>query len=120
MVSETGHTDLLVVADAGLPVPLGVERVDLAVRPGLPGFLEVLDVLLAELSVEGATVAREMTERNPEVLAALQERLTALGVTVEHVAHTELKALSTSARAVVRTGECTPFANVVLHAGVAF
>ena len=74
VISETGHTDLLVVTDAGLPIPPGSERIDLAYRPGAPAFLDVLDTVLAELVVEGATVSEEIAEKSPEILAALRER----------------------------------------------
>lgn len=120
VVSETGHTDLVVVTDAGLPIPLGVERVDLAVRPGLPAFLDVLDTVLDELVVEGATISEEIREHSPDMLTALEERFAALDVPVTLVPHVELKALTHGARAAVRSGEFTPYANVVLHAGVAY
>ena len=73
VISETGHTDLIVVTDAGLPIPPGSERIDLAYRPGAPAFLDVLDTVLAELVVEGATVSAEVAEKSPEVLDALRE-----------------------------------------------
>lgn len=120
VISETGHTDLVVVTDAGLPIPLGVERVDLSVRPGLPAFLDVLDTVLAELVVEGATVSEEIREHSPDMLVALEERLGALGVDITLVPHVELKAQTHGARAAVRSGEFTPYANVILHAGVAY
>ncbi len=120
VISETGHTDLLVVTDAGLPVPLGVERVDLAVRPGLPAFLDVLDTVLDELVVEGATVSEEIRDHSPDMLAAIEDRLGGLGVPITFVPHVDLKALTHGARAAVRSGEFTPYANVVLHAGVAY
>lgn len=120
VVSETGHTDQIVVADAGLPIPAGSERIDLAYRPGAPGFFDVLDTVLAEMAVESATVAAEIAEHNPELLAGLRERFDALGFEIEFVSHTEFKARTHSARAFVRSGEITPYANVILHAGVAF
>ena len=120
VISETGHTDLIVVTDAGLPIPTGSERIDLAYRPGSPAFFDVLDTVLAELSVEGATVSAEVAERSPEVLAGLRERLDPLGVEIELLPHSAFKTLSQSARAFVRSGEYTPYANVILHAGVAY
>lgn len=120
VISETGHTDELVVTDAGLPIPAGVERVDLAVREGLPGFLELLDVVLAEVVVEGATVSAEIREHSPEMLAEIERRLEPLGVQVELIAHTEFKQRTQHARAAVRSGEFTPYANVILRAGVAY
>lgn len=120
VISETGHTDLLVVTDAGLPIPLGSERIDLAYRPGAPAFLDVLDTVLAELVVEGATVSAEVAETSPEVLEALRERFAGMGFEIELVPHIEFKRLTQGARAFVRSGEFTPYANVILHAGVAY
>ena len=120
VISETGHTDLLVVTDAGLPIPTGSERIDLAYRPGAPAFLDVLDTVLAELVVEGATVSAEVAEKSPEVLEALRERFADQDFEIQLLPHVEFKALSQSARAFVRSGEFTPYANVILHAGVAY
>lgn len=120
VISETGHTDLLVVTDAGLPIPPGAERIDLAYRPGAPAFLDVLDTVLAELVVEGATVSAEVAEESPEVLRALRERFADQDFEIELVPHVEFKKLTHGARAFVRSGEFTPYANVILHAGVAY
>ncbi|MBN9177517.1 MAG: D-ribose pyranase [Microbacterium sp.] len=120
VIAEAGHTDLVVVTDAGLPIPPGSERIELALRPGLPGFVDVLDAILAEMSVEGATVAEETAAENPELFEALRERLASIGVEPVLVPHLEFKQLSRGARAFVRTGEFTPFANVILHAGVPY
>ncbi|MBD8012019.1 D-ribose pyranase [Microbacterium sp. NPDC077391] len=118
VISETGHTDLIVVTDAGLPIPPDAERIDLAYRPGAPAFLDVLDTVLAELVVEGATVSAEVAEISPHVLEALRERLP--GIEIELVPHVEFKTRTRAARAFVRSGEFTPYANVILHAGVAY
>ncbi|GGM60905.1 D-ribose pyranase [Microbacterium saperdae] len=120
VISETGHTDLLVVTDAGLPIPPTSERIDLAYRPGSPAFLDVLDTVLAELVVEGATVSAEVAEKSPEVLEALRERFAGMGFEIELIPHVEFKKLTHQARAFVRSGEFTPYANVILHAGVAY
>lgn len=92
VVSELGHTDLLVVSDAGLPIPAGVERVDLAVREGLPSFLDVLDTVLAETQVEAATVPAEIADNSPTMLAALRTRFEQIGVELEMVPHVDFKA----------------------------
>jgi D-ribose pyranase len=125
VVASLGHGDLLVVADAGLPIPPGVERIDLAFAPGKPAFQEVLEALLSEMEVERATVAAELRTASP---AAFRERLEATLLALpkvrerglEVVPHEELKRLTRGARAVVRTGEFTPYANVILHGGVVF
>lgn len=120
VLSETGHTDLIVVTDAGLPIPVGRERIDLAYRPGAPAFLDILDTVLAELVVEGATVSAEVAEVSPGILAALHERFDPRGIEIQLVPHEEFKRLTHGARAFVRSGEFTPYANVILHAGVAY
>lgn len=119
-ISETGHTDLIVLTDAGLPIPPAAERIDLAYRPGQPAFLDVLDTVLAELVVEGAVVSAEIAERSPELLDALRDRFGPLNVELELLPHVAFKQLSTGARAFVRSGEFTAYANVILRAGVAY
>ena len=125
VVASLGHGDLLVIADAGLPIPPGVERIDLAFAPGKPAFLEVLEALLSEVEVERATLAAETRTASPK---AFRERLEATLLALpkvrerglEVVPHDALKVLTRGARAVVRTGEFTPYANVILHSGVVF
>jgi D-ribose pyranase len=120
VMTEFGHTDGLVVADAGLPIPGDVERVDLAYTPGAPAFLDVLDAILAEFVVERAVGSAEMHEESPAMLAALRDRLEAAGVELELVSHSEFKAATHHARAVVRTGEYTPYSNVLLYSAAPF
>jgi D-ribose pyranase len=126
LIAELGHTDTFVIADAGLPIPPGVPRVDLALRPGLPGFLEVFDALADELCLEGVTLASELGEASPDLHGKLMARLDALNardkttLARQRVSHEAFKRLVPEARFVVRTGECSPFANVVLRSGVPF
>ncbi len=119
VIAAMGHTDTLVIGDVGLPVPPGVPCIDLAVLPGTPSFAAVFDAVYAELAVESATVAREIHGRN-DALMALSDRLRADGIGVEEVSHDDFKHLCARAVAVVRTGETSPYANVILHAGVTF
>lgn len=120
VISETGHTDLIVITDAGLPIPPGIERIDLAYRPGAPAFLDVLDTVLKEMVVEGATMSQEIVGQSPEMFDELRRRFDLLGVELELIPHVELKQRSHTARAAVRSGEFTPYANVILRAGVAY
>jgi D-ribose pyranase len=118
VIAGMGHQDTLVVADAGLPIPLETQRIDLALRRGTPGFLETLRVVLEELQVERAIVAEEMISTSAEIYEQLQKMLP--GIIIETISHTEFKNRTKSARAVVRTGEFTPYANIILVAGVVF
>ena len=119
VIASMGHGDLLVIGDAGLPIPDGPLRIDLAVSRGVPGFADVLQAVLSELQVERALIATEAcalpgATTPPAWCGPLQP------VTLGTVPHEELKRLCRSARAMVRTGECTPYMNVLLYAGVAF
>lgn len=118
--SELGHLDQLVVTDAGLPIPRHVERVDLALAQGIPGFLQVLDQTLAEIVIEGAMAPAEIEQHSPQMFAALRERLDRLGVELTLVPHVEFKVRCAHARAAVRSGEFTPYANVILTCGVVY
>ena len=111
-----GHVELLVVADAGLPVPAGVELLDLALVAGVPSFPVALGAVLDRLVVEAAVVASELEPRNPAVFAVTTHLLG--GIPTRRVSHAELREMTLRARLAVRTGECTPYANVV--AGVPF
>ena len=111
LVASLGHGDLVVIGDAGLPVPPGVPCIDLAVTLGVPRFLPVLEAVLSEMQVERAVRAREATAIGLDIDAR---------IATEQLSHDEFKALSATARAVIRTGEATPYANVGLIAGVVF
>lgn len=115
-LARLGHTDRLVVCDVGLPIPYGPEVVDLAFCFGVPPFEAVLSGLLDELVIEGATAAEEVQGWNPETYKLLTSRFPELDL----VPHEELKHEVVGARLVVRTGEATPFSNVILHCGVPF
>lgn len=108
VVAGMGHGDLLVIGDAGLQVPKGVEVIDLAVTPGVPRFAEVLAAVLSELCVERAVVAEETAVEM------------GLALVPERVPHETFKAMSRDAVAMVRTGEVTPYANLGLFSGVVF
>lgn len=122
VIAELGHTDGLVVCDAGLPIPPEVRRIDLAIEKGLPSFLAVLDVILSEMLVEEIVIASEIHAANEADYAGMIDAFRRHGIEpkITEVPHTEFKALTKEARAIVRTGECTPYANVILRSGVVF
>ncbi len=119
VLADLGHTDMVVIADCGLPIPEGVKKIDLAIKIGTPGFIEVVELMAQYMQIEKATIAREIHGRN---LATYQKLQTTLGTAIplEELSHEEFKRLTHKARAIIRTGEATPYANVILHAGVIF
>ena len=115
-LGRLGHTDLVVVCDAGLPIPQGPAVVDLAFMFGVPAFETVLSGLLEELVIEGAIAAEEVQSQNPLRHEFLKTHLPDLAL----VTHDELKRIVAGAKLVVRTGEATPYSNVILRCGVPF
>lgn len=118
LIAGLGHKDVFMVADGGMPIPKGIETVDLAVCGGVPTFRQVMDAVLEETQVEFYTLAEEIKEKNPQLLSYIQEKLP--GVEYGMVSHDTLKKQSEHIKFAVRTGEFTPYPNIILRAGVAF
>ncbi|CAI0902391.1 D-ribose pyranase [Serratia ficaria] len=126
VIARLGHTDQLTLCDAGLPIPAVTQRIDLALSQGVPTFLQVLGVVTQEMQVESAILAEEIVEQNPALHQALLAQLTELGqrqgntISLRYISHEAFKAQTGHSRAVIRSGECSPYANLILCAGVTF
>ena len=122
VLSYMGHTDRIAVGDCGLPIPEETERVDLALRLGTPRFMEVLEAVLDDMVIEKVVLAEEIKENNPALLAEIQNLLKEreLQVPVEFISHAQLKEETKSCRAVIRSGENTPYANIILQSACIF
>ena len=93
VIATMGHTDQLVVCDAGLPIPAAPERIDLAVSRGVPKFMDVVQAITAEMQIERVIMAHEFAEVSPalhielvahmEHLATEQER----NISFDYVSH---------------------------------
>lgn len=121
-ISKVGHTASITLCDAGLPIPVSVKRIDLAIDPGYPSFIRTLDTLLSEMMVEEIVVASEIHLNNPEIYREMMTVFHKHGMepTVTEVPHNEFKQRTCLSEVIVRTGECTPYANVILKSGVVF
>lgn len=118
VIATLGHGDMLVIGDAGLPIPAGVQRIDLALMPGIPGVADVLSAVLTEMQVERAVIASEAVNVGDGALPNWCANV--LPTPIDTMTHEAFKALTVKARAVVRTGEFTPYANIILCSGVVF
>ncbi len=115
LLLSTGHTDYFTICDGGFPVPVGPERIDLALVSGIPTVLDVLAAVHAEWSIDRVVIAQEMTEISPHRVEELREIMG--DIPFEIVSHLELKHLSSGARATVRTGDSVPYANIIVVSG---
>jgi len=126
VIASMGHTDTLVIGDAGLPVPEHVQKIDLAVTKGVPDFLAVLKTVLSELRVEKVMFAEEIKTVSPQIheeaigLIRKMEAEEGITVKIEYVPHESFKVKTEESRAVIRTGEFSPYANIILSSGVVF
>ncbi len=117
-IAALGHKDTFMIGDAGMPIPKGVPIIDLAVTKGVPTFRQVMDAVLEEAEVEGYTLAEEIRTENPELQTYIEQKLT--GKEENFLPHDELKRRSAQVKFAIRTGEFTPYPNVILRAGVVF
>ncbi|ARI75634.1 D-ribose pyranase [Halobacillus mangrovi] len=117
VLARLGHTDKIVVADCGLPIPDDIPCIDVSLTKGHPSFREAVTAILEDMEVEAATMASEVKEHNPELLQKVE---TQLPEKVSFQSHEELKEQTKQAKAIIRTGEVTPYANIILHSGVIF
>lgn len=117
VIAQMGHYDTLGVGDAGMPVPVGTEKIDLAVTNGLPSFVDVVKNILSELQLQEVYLAEEIKTENPQQLVAIKE---IIDVPIKFIPHDKMKADLSNAKAFVRTGEMTPYANIILVSGVTF
>ena len=119
VLGEIRHKDMIVIGDAGLPIPKGVERVDLGWIKGSPSYLQVLEEIAKVLVIDEAIFAEEALEVSKD-LHEKALKLLPEGLPVSYVPHTQLKEISKDAKAIVLTGEFTGYTNVVLVAGCAY
>lgn len=121
-IAKIGHTSHITLCDAGLPFPKGVKRIDLAIEAGYPSFIKTLDAILSEMMVEEIVLASEIKTINPKVYSEILETFQKNGMNpkIIEVSHTEFKEITRESEAIVRTGECTPYANIILKSGVVF
>ncbi|PKE34569.1 D-ribose pyranase [Macrococcoides caseolyticum] len=118
VLSDLGHTDTIVIADCGLPVPKGVQKIDLAVRQGLPSFIDVVDEIAGHMVIEHVTLAEEIKDSNSAVLKEVDSIVK--GIPNDFVTHEQFKTLTENSKVIIRTGEATPYANIILRSGVNF
>lgn len=122
VLSYMGHTDQIAVGDCGLPIPEETERIDLALKFGVPGFMEVLCEVKKEMKIEKIILAEEIKTKNPEILEQILQLFDRAeeDCEIEYVPHRELKEKTHTCKAVIRTGETTPYANIILQSACLF
>lgn len=118
VIAQMGHTETIAIGDCGLPIR-NTKRIDIALKKGVPGLIETLEAVLCELTVERIILAEEIKEYSPEmndeIISYFDKR-----VKIEYMSHEKFKKETENTKAVIRTGESTSYANVILVSGVDF
>lgn len=119
VLSDLGHTDFITISDCGLPISEKVKKIDLVLKFGSPSFIETLKEVLKDMKVEKIILAEEIKEENKNIL---NEILNIFNdeVEIEFLSHNKFKGLSNNSKAVIRTGEASPYANIILVSACIF
>jgi D-ribose pyranase len=126
VLSKMGHTDQIAIGDAGLPIPEQAKRIDLALTTGVPSFMQVLELVSGSMQIEKVILAEEILEYNPEIHKKISKQIKQIEkaqknkIDILYVTHEMLKIQTQDCKAVIRTGECSPYANIILQSGVIF
>ncbi|MEK3965639.1 D-ribose pyranase [Paenibacillus sp. FSL H7-0323] len=118
VLTDLGHTDTIVIADIGLPVPSGVPKIDLALKLGVPSFQEIVEIISEDMVIEKVIVAEELAAKNKGTSEYLNDKFKE--IPIEAISHEQFKLLTQQAKVIIRTGEAKPYANCILQAGVYF
>ncbi|WP_416147611.1 D-ribose pyranase [Salipaludibacillus sp. HK11] len=116
VLAKMGHTDTIAIADCGLPIPDHIPCIDLTIRQGMPSFIDVLDAVLEDMAVERLVLADEIKQNNEQI----NHYITKKNISISYMSHELFKQQLSNVKAIIRTGENTPYANVILQSDVIF
>ena len=115
LLASTGHTDHFTVCDRGFPVPIGPERIDLALTDDIPTVLDVVRAVTDEFHIDRILIATEATTAAPTRVQELRDLISPIPlISIDHL---ELKALAKDGRATIRTADTMPYANIIIVSG---
>ena len=116
-IASMGHGEIMIVCDAGFPIPANTWRIDLAITPDVPDIETVLTPIAENLIAEKVSFAEEIKVHNKPLLGKI-EKLFA-GAEFAPIPHaTILAEMAAKAKVIVRTGAFDPWGNILIYSGV--
>jgi len=116
-IASMGHTDLMIVCDAGFPIPSSAWRIDLAIVQDIPDLETVLSAISEAFIAERVSFAKEMEKNNPPLLLKVKKLFPES--IIDPIPHAKiLSEMAFKAKVIVRTGAFDPWGNILLYAGV--
>lgn len=118
VLSYMRHTDLICISDLGLPCPDDIKIIDLSLKLGSPSFIDVLSEIIKDVKIERIILAEEIKDNNKEVYNKILSMFE--NISIEYVSHNNFKQKTSDCKAIIRTGEATPYANIILQSACIF
>ena len=115
LIRTIGHTDMLLLADKGFPVPRDVETLDISLTSGIPLIPDVIDAISGGFSFDRIIGATEMKAASPARVKELKRKYR--GTPVEFMAHVEFKHVAETCKKAIRTGDDVAYGNIILVCG---
>jgi D-ribose pyranase len=116
LLARIRHTNLLAISDQGFPFWPMIETVDISLVSGIPTVLQVLDAIRPNFDICQIFMANEFkAENTPEVQSRFAASMKGIPVTFEP--HNDLKKRVPGAIGLIRTGDATQYANIILMSG---
>lgn len=113
-LSKMGHTDKMMIVDAGLAVPNTTKVIDLSLAENLPTTITVLEEILKHFSVEKIVYSQATVDVSPSREKEFLDHFDP-SVEVEIVPHPVFRdELTKDVKFVIRTGDFTANSNIML------
>ena len=117
LIARVRHTNTLVIADWAFPYWPEIETVDISLTHGVPTVLQVLELLKPNFKIGRVVQASEFLSHNTvETVNAFNKSFAEIpNVVIERPAHIDFKKLVPNAIGLIRTGDATPYGNILLE-----
>ncbi len=116
LLARVRHTNMLVIADRGFPFWPMIETVDISLVDGIPTVLQVFQAIRPNFEIGEIIMAQEFNEVNsPEICKTFTDALANIPLHFQN--HSNLKMLIPGAIGLIRTGDTTQYANMVIVSG---
>ncbi len=114
LLARVRHTNTIVISDRGFPFWPGIETVDISLVDDVPTVVQVLAALRGNFKIGHAFMAREFWEHNDEsTQSAFNDAL--YGIPITREAHIDFKKRVPDAIGLIRSGDTTQYANMILE-----
>lgn len=118
ILTNMRHTDTICISDLGLPCPDNVKSIDISLKMGSPSFIDVLEEVYKDLKIEHIILAEEIKTNNKDIHEKILKIFN--DVSIDYISHSDFKKKTQNCKAIIRTGEATPYANIILQSACIF